>query len=155
LKRFQEAMKSYVGVRHALGCANGTDAIQIALMALGVQPGDEIIIPAFTYYATAEMPALLGAKPVFVDVDPETFNIDPEKIAEKITEKTKGIIPVSLYGQCADFTRINAVAQEHGLFVIEDGAQAFGSTYRGQKSCSFTTVATTSFFPFQTFRLLR
>jgi UDP-2-acetamido-2-deoxy-ribo-hexuluronate aminotransferase len=116
-------------------------------MALGVQPGDEIIIPAFTYYATAEMPALLGAKPVFVDVDPETFNIDPEKIAEKITEKTKGIIPVSLYGQCADFTRINAVAQEHGLFVIEDGAQAFGSTYRGQKSCSFTTVATTSFFP--------
>ena len=114
---------------------------------MDVNPGDEVICPAFTFIATGTMISVLGAKPVFVDVDPVTFNLDPDKIEEKITNKTKGIIPVSLYGQCADFDRINAIAEKHGLWVLEDGAQSFGAEYKGKRSCSLTKMATTSFFP--------
>jgi UDP-2-acetamido-2-deoxy-ribo-hexuluronate aminotransferase len=116
-------------------------------MALGIGFGDEVIVPGFSYIATAETPAVLGAKPVYVDIDPVTFNIDPEKIEAAITPKTKAIIPVSLYGQCADFDAINAIAEKHNLAVIEDGAQSFGATYKGQKSCNLTMIGCTSFFP--------
>jgi UDP-2-acetamido-2-deoxy-ribo-hexuluronate aminotransferase len=116
-------------------------------MALGLGFGDEVIVPGFSYIATAETPAVLGAKPVYVDIDPVTFNLDPSKIEAAITPKTKAIIPVSLYGQCADFDAINAIAEKHNLAVIEDGAQSFGASYKGQKSCNLTTIGCTSFFP--------
>ena len=121
--------------------------LQIAQMALGIGPGDEVITPGFTYIATAETVALLGAKPVYVDIDPKTYNIDPDLIEAAITPKTKAIIPVSLYGQCADFDRINEIARKHNIPVIEDGAQSFGATYKGRKSCNLSTIACTSFFP--------
>lgn len=140
-------LASYVGARHCISCANGTDALQIALMAVGVGPGDEVITPGFTYIATAETAAVLGAKPVFVDVDPVTYTMDPALLEAAITPRTKAIVPVSLYGQCADFDAINAVAARHGIPVIEDGAQSFGGTYKGGKSCNLTDIATTSFFP--------
>ena len=137
----------YTGAKYCITCANGTDALQIALMALGIGPGDEVITPAFSYIATAEATVLLGAKPIYVDVDPVSFNIDPSKIEEKITTKTKAIIPVSLYGQPADFDAINAIAAKHSLPVIEDAAQSFGATYKGKRSCNLSTIACTSFFP--------
>lgn len=140
-------LAAYTGAAHCISCANGTDALQIALMALDVGPGDEVITPSFTYIATAETAAVLGAKPVYVDVDPVTCNMDPAKIAEAITPKTKAIIGVSLYGQCADFDAINAVAAAHNLPVIEDAAQSFGASYKRRKSCNLTTIACTSFFP--------
>jgi UDP-2-acetamido-2-deoxy-ribo-hexuluronate aminotransferase len=127
--------------------ANGTDALQIALMALGVGPGDEVITPGFTYIATAEAAAVLGARPVYVDIDPGTYNLDPALLEAAITARTKAIIPVSLYGQCADYDAINAIAAKHGVTVIEDAAQSFGATYKGRKSCNLTAIATTSFFP--------
>ena len=133
--------------KHCISVSNGTDALVIAMMALGIKPGDEIITPAFTYFATVETIMLLGAKPVVVDIDPNTYNINPDLIEAKITAKTKAIIPVSLYGQCADFTRINAIAEKHGLPVIEDAAQSFGATHHGKASCNLSTIATTSFFP--------
>ena len=144
---FENELEEFSGAKHALGCSSGTDAIVIAMMAIGVKPGDEIIVPAFTFIATAETVAFLGAKPVFADVDPVTFNIDPESIEAKITDKTKGIIPVSLYGQCADFNEINTIAANHNLWVIEDGAQSFGAEYKSKRSCTLTNVGTTSFFP--------
>ncbi len=143
----EEKLATYVGAKYCISCANGTDALQIALMALGVGVGDEVITPGFTYIATAETVALLGAKPVYVDVDPKTYNLDPALLEAAITPKTKAIIPVSLYGQCADFDVINAIAAKHSLPVIEDGAQSFGATYKGCKSCNLTTIACTSFFP--------
>ncbi|MEM8682870.1 MAG: DegT/DnrJ/EryC1/StrS family aminotransferase [Pseudomonadota bacterium] len=143
----EERLAAYVGVGHCISVANGTDALQVALMALGVGPGDEVITPAFSYIATAETVAVLGAKPVFVDIEPATYNVDASKLEAAITERTKALIPVSLYGQCADFDEINAVAARHGLAVIEDGAQSFGAQYRERRSCGLTRIGCTSFFP--------
>lgn len=143
----EEKLAAYCGAKYCISVANGTDALQIALMALGIKPGDEVITPGFTYIATAETVALLGAKPVYVDIDEQTYNIDPTAIEAAITPKTRAIIPVSLYGQCADYDAINETAAKHGLPVIEDAAQSFGAAYKGRKSCNLTTVACTSFFP--------
>lgn len=143
----EEKLADYVQAKYCISCANGTDALQIALMALGVGPGDEVITPGFTYVATAETVAVLGAKPVYVDVAPLTYNLDPALLEAAITPRTKAIIPVSMYGQCADFDTINAIASKHGLAVIEDAAQSFGATYKGRYSCNLTTIACTSFFP--------
>lgn len=143
----ENMLAEFVGVKHALAVASGTDALLIALMALGVGQGDEVITTPFSFFATAEVIALLGAKPVFVDIDPATYNIDPNEIKKAITSKTKAIMPVSLYGQCADFDEINAIAAEFGLPVIEDGAQSFGASYKGKRSCGLSTIGCTSFFP--------
>lgn len=143
----EERLCEYTGAKYCITCANGTDALQIALMAVGVGPGDEVITPAFSYIATAEATALLGATPIYVDVDPVTFNINPSLIEDKITQKTKAIIPVSLYGQPADFKEINNIARKHNLVVIEDGAQSFGAEQLGQKSCNLSDIGCTSFFP--------
>ena len=143
----EEKLCTYTGAKHCITVANGTDALQIAQMALGIGHGDEVITPGFTYIATAETVALLGAKPVYVDIDPRTYNLDPTLLEAAITPRTKAIIPVSLYGQCADYDAINAIAAMHGVPVIEDAAQSFGATYKGRKSCNLTTMACTSFFP--------
>jgi UDP-2-acetamido-2-deoxy-ribo-hexuluronate aminotransferase len=143
----EEKLATYTGAKHCISVANGTDALQIAQMALGIGPGDEVITPGFTYIATAETVALLRAKPVYVDIDPRTYNLDPNLLEAAITPRTKAIIPVSLYGQCADYDAINAIAAKHGIPVIEDAAQSFGATYKGRKSCNLTTIACTSFFP--------
>ena len=143
----EEKLAAYVGVKYCITCANGTDALQIAQMAFGIGLGDEVITPGFTYIATAETVAVLGATPVYVDVNPKTYNLDVEKLEAAITPRTKAIIPVSLYGQCADFDAINAIAAKYNIPVIEDAAQSFGATYKGRKSCNLTTVACTSFFP--------
>lgn len=137
----------YLGVRYALGCASGTDALQIAMMGLGIGPGDEVITTPFTFVATTETIVLLGARPVYVDIDPATFNIDPARIAGAITPRTKAILPVHLYGQAADMDPIMEIARKHRLFVIEDSAQALGASYRGRKVCTFGDVACISFFP--------
>lgn len=137
----------YAGVKHCIGASDGTTALLIAMMALGIGTGDEVITTPFTFIATGEMIALIGAKPVFVDIDPETFNLDPAMIEAAVTDRTRAILPVSLYGQCADFDAINAVAARHGLPVIEDAAQSFGATYKGRHSCALSTIGTTSFFP--------
>lgn len=143
----EEKLAAYVGAKYCITCANGTDALQIVQMAFGIGPGDEVITPGFTYIATAETVAVLGATPVYVDVNPKTYNLDVEKLEAAITPRTKAIIPVSLYGQCADFDAINAIAAKYNLPVIEDAAQSFGATYKGRKSCNLSTVACTSFFP--------
>lgn len=147
VKECEEALAKFTGARHAITCSNGSDAIQMALMALGIGPGDEVITTAFSFIATVEMIAITGAKPVMVDIDPDTFNIDSKKIAAAITPRTKAIMPVSLYGQPADFDEINAIAEKHNLPVIEDAAQSFGALYKGRRSCSLTRLACTSFFP--------
>lgn len=143
----EERLAAYCGATHCITCANGTDALQIALMAIGVGPGDEVITPGFSYIATAEATAVLSGKPVYVDIDPDTYNLDPSLLEAAITPRTKAVIPVSLYGQPADYDAINAVAEKHGLVVIEDGAQSFGATYKGKKSGNLTTIGCTSFFP--------
>ncbi|MFG6178944.1 DegT/DnrJ/EryC1/StrS family aminotransferase [Halomonas sp. THAF12] len=143
----EERLAEYTGAKHCISCANGTDALQVAEMALGIGPGDEVIMPGFSYIASAETVALLGARPVYVDVDARTYNIDVARIEEAITPRTKAIISVSLYGQCADFDIINDIAKEYGIPVIEDAAQSFGATYKERKSCNLSTIATTSFFP--------
>lgn len=143
----EDKLAVYTGAKHCITVANGTDALQVALMALGITLGDEVITPGFTYIATAETVALLGAKPVYVDIDPRTYNLDPALLEAAITPRTKAVIPVSLYGQCADYDAINAVAAKHGIPVIEDAAQSFGASYKGRKSCNLTTVGCTSFFP--------
>jgi UDP-2-acetamido-2-deoxy-ribo-hexuluronate aminotransferase len=143
----EEKLAAYVGVKHCISASSGTDTLLIAMMALGIKAGDEVITTPFTFIATGEMIALLGAKPVFVDIDPKTYNIDPAKLEVAITSKTKAIMPVSLYGQCADMDAINAIASRHGLPVIEDGAQSFGATYKGRRSCGLSTIGSTSFFP--------
>lgn len=152
VKRFEDNLAVYTGAKHVIGCANGTDALQIAMMALGLKPGDEVITASFTYVATAEVIALLGLKPVLVDVHPEHFTIDPEAIKHAITPKTKAIVPVHLFGQCADMAPILEIAAAHSLYVIEDTAQAIGAVYTfpdGRKAQAGTmgTIGTTSFFP--------
>lgn len=143
----EEKLAAYTGAKHCIAVANGTDALQIAQMALEIGPGDEVIIPGFTFIATAETVALLRAKPVYVDIDPRTYNLDPARLESAITPRTKAIMPVSLYGQCADYDTINAIAAKHGIPVIEDAAQSFGATYKGRKSGNLTTIGCTSFFP--------
>jgi UDP-2-acetamido-2-deoxy-ribo-hexuluronate aminotransferase len=145
--QLEAKLAAYVGVKHAIGASDGTTALLIAMMALDIAPGDEVITTPFTFIATGEMIALLRAKPVFVDIDAKTYNIDPAKIEAAITPRTRAIMPVSLYGQCADFEAINAIAARHGIAVIEDGAQSFGATSRGRRSCGLSTIGTTSFFP--------
>ena len=147
VSELEEKLADYVGVNHCITVANGTDALQISLMVLGVGYGDEVITPGFTYISTAESAAILGAKPVYVDVNPATCNLDPTKLEFAITPKTRAIIPVNLYGQCADYDVIHSIAKRHGIPVIEDAAQSFGASYKGRKSCSLGDVACTSFFP--------
>jgi UDP-2-acetamido-2-deoxy-ribo-hexuluronate aminotransferase len=143
----EQKLAAYVDSKHCIGVASGTDALLIALMALGIGPGDEVITVPFTFFATAEMIALIGAKPVFVDVDRRTYNMDPDKLEAAITPRTRAIMPVSLYGQCADLDAINLIACNHGLPVIEDAAQSFGAVYQGRRSCGLSTFGATSFFP--------
>ncbi len=147
IQELEQCLADYVGVEHCITCSSGTDSLLIAMMALGIGPGDEVITTPFTFIATGEMIALLGARPVFVDIDPRTYNIDPIKIEAAISPRTRAIMPVSLYGQPADLDAINAIAEKHGLPVIEDGAQSFGATYKGRKSCGLSTIGSTSFFP--------
>jgi UDP-2-acetamido-2-deoxy-ribo-hexuluronate aminotransferase len=147
VNELEERLADYSGAAHCISCANGTDALQIALMALGVGPDDEVITPGFTYIATAEAVRILGARPIYVDIDPVSYNLDPDLLEIAITARTRAIIPVSLYGQPANFERINAIAARHGIPVIEDAAQSFGASHHGRKSCNLSTIATTSFFP--------
>lgn len=167
VKQLEEKLAAYTGAKHAISCASGTDALLMALMAYGVKPGDAIFTTPFTFIATAEVISLLGATPVFVDIDPHTFNIDPEKLALAIKAlkagdatlhplplspdasrlTPRGIIPVDLFGLSADYDAINALADQNGLFVIEDAAQSFGATYKGKRACSLGDIGCTSFFP--------
>jgi UDP-2-acetamido-2-deoxy-ribo-hexuluronate aminotransferase len=157
VKELETKLASYVGVKHAISCSSGTDALLMPLMAYGVGPGDAIFTTPFTFIATAEVIQLLGATPVFVDIDPRTFNLDPEALAAAVTGlnrhprtaglRPKGIIPVDLFGQPADYDRINEIARQHGLFVLEDAAQSFGATYKGKRAGALAAVAATSFFP--------
>jgi UDP-2-acetamido-2-deoxy-ribo-hexuluronate aminotransferase len=143
----EEKLSSFVGAKHCIGVASGTDALQIALMAIGIKPGDEVIVPAFSFIATAEVVSLLGALPVFVDVEEVSLCIDPNTLEMAISKKTKAIIPVSLYGRCANMDEINAIALKNNLTVIEDAAQSLGATYKGGRSCNLSTIGCTSFFP--------
>ncbi len=143
----EESLSKFSGSSNCIGVASGTDALFLALLALEIGPGDEIITSPFTYFATAESISLIGAKPVFVDIDRHTFNIDETKIEEKIGPNTRAIMPVSLFGQCSDMDFINDLANSYGLFVIEDAAQSFGSSYKSKKSCNLSTIGCTSFFP--------
>lgn len=152
VKEFEKELATYLGAKHVIGCANGTDALQIAMMALDLKPGDEVITASFTFVATVEVVGLLGITPVFADVLPGTFNLDPEDIKRKITSRTKAIVPVHLFGQTADMDAIIAIAKEHSLFVIEDNCQAIGSDYTSgdgtkRKSGTIGHIGTTSFFP--------
>jgi len=147
VKQFEDNLSAYVGAKHAIGCASGTDALLLALMAIGIKPNDEIITTPFTFIASSEVISLLGAIPVFVDIEPDTYNINANLIEEKITSKTKAIMPVSLYGQIADMDVINDIAKRHNLIVIEDAAQSFGASYKGKKSCNLSHFGCTSFFP--------
>ncbi len=151
VKSFQNELAAYLNVKHVITCANGTDALQISMMALGLKPGDEIITPSFTYIATTEVIGLLGLKPVFVDCDPENFNISVDEVEKAITKKTKAIVPVHLFGQSSDMKSIMNLAKKYNLFVIEDNAQAIGSDYLGfdqsQKTGTIGNIGCTSFFP--------
>lgn len=143
----ESKLADYSGAKHCIAVANGTDALQIAAMALGIGAGDEIITPAFSYISTAEASALLGIRPVYVDIDPNTYTLDPDLVEAAITPRTKAIMPVSLYGQCANFTAINEIASRYSIPVIEDAAQSFGASHNGTKSCNLSTIGCTSFFP--------
>lgn len=143
----ERTLAEFVGTKHCIAASSGTDTLLIALMALDVGPGDEVITVPFTFFATGEMIALAGATPVFVDIDPRTYNMDPARLEAAITPRTKAIMPVSLYGQCADFDAINAIACRRNLPVIEDGAQSFGARHRGKRSCGLSLIGSTSFFP--------
>ncbi len=145
--QLESELAGYLEGSYVLGVGNGTDALQIALMALGIGPGDEVITPSFTFIATAEAAALLGATPVFVDIDPQTFNLDPAKIEALVSPRTKAIVPVHLFGQAADMDPIMEIAERHGLSVVEDNAQAIGSTYKGRKTGFFGHIGILSFFP--------
>lgn len=147
VKELERKLADFVGIKHCITVANGTDALFISLYASDISPGDEIITTPFTWISAAEVISLLKAKPVFVDIDAKTFNLDPNKIEKFITKKTKAIMPVSLFGQMADLERINEIAKKYNLIVIEDGAQSFGSMNKRNKSCSMTNLATTSFYP--------
>jgi len=143
----EKELATYVGVRHCISCSSGTDALFIALRAIGIGPGDEVITTGFSFFATAGAISLTGAVPVFTDIDPNTCNIDPKLIEARITDRTKAILPVGLYGQPADMDTINQIAKKHGLIVIEDAAQSFGSLYKGRRSCSLSSIGCTSFYP--------
>jgi UDP-2-acetamido-2-deoxy-ribo-hexuluronate aminotransferase len=143
----EKELAAFAGTQSCLTIANGTIALQVALQAIDIQPGDEVITTSFSFFATAEVISTLGAKPVFVDIDEKTFNIDASQIEAKITPRTKAIMPVSLYGQIADMDEINAIAAKHKLYVIEDAAQSFGATYKNKRSCSVSHIGSTSFFP--------
>lgn len=147
IDKLEEELRQFVDSKHAITISSGTDALLVAMMALGISSGDEVITSPFTFIATAETMALLGAKPVFVDIDPTTYNMDPSKLESVISPKTKAIMPVSLYGQCPDMDAINKIAKKRDLFVIEDGCQSFGATQNGKKSCNLSTIGVTSFFP--------
>jgi len=147
VRELEENLQEFTAAKHAITCSSGTDALLLAMMALDIKPGDEVITTPFTFIATAETIAFLGAKPVFVDIDEKTYNIDASKIEEKITPKTKAIIPVSLYGQPADIDAIQSIADKHNLKVIIDGAQSFGATYKGKTDSNLGDISTTSFFP--------
>jgi UDP-2-acetamido-2-deoxy-ribo-hexuluronate aminotransferase len=147
VKALETCLAAYVGVKHCITISSGTDALMIALMALGVGHGDEVITTPFSFFATASMIKILGAKPVFVDIDPQTYNINPALIEQAITPKTKAIIPVNLYGQCADYDAIATIATKYGLAIVEDAAQSFGATYKAKQSCALGTISCTSFFP--------
>lgn len=147
LNSLENNLAKFTGSKYAIGCSSGTDALLLSLMALDIGAGDEVITTPFTFIATAEVIALLGAKAVFVDIDEKSYNIDASKIESVITDKTKAIMPVSLYGQCADMDSINEIASRYNLPVIEDACQSFGATYKGKKSCNLSTIGCTSFFP--------
>jgi dTDP-4-amino-4,6-dideoxygalactose transaminase len=147
LGEFENDCAGYLQSKYAIGCASGTDALQIAMMAIGIKPGDEIITTPFTFVATTETIALLGAVPVYIDIEPKTYNIDVNKIEERITSKTKAIMPVHLYGQPAEMDKIMEIAKKHNLKVIEDSAQAFGAVYKDKKVCSMGDIGCISFFP--------
>jgi UDP-2-acetamido-2-deoxy-ribo-hexuluronate aminotransferase len=147
VKELEQKLSAFVGVNHCISCSSGTDALLMALMALDIGPGDEIITVPYTWISTAEVIALLHAKPVFLDIQPDTFNMNPDLIEAAITPRTKAIMPVSIYGQCADMTRINTIAGKYNIPVIEDGAQSFGATHHGKKSCGLSSIGCTSFFP--------
>jgi UDP-2-acetamido-2-deoxy-ribo-hexuluronate aminotransferase len=151
IAELEAALAEYVGVAHCLTVTSGTDSLEIALRALGVGPGDEVITVPFTWISTAEVISLVGARPVFVDIEPLTYNIDVNRLAAAITPRTKAIIPVSLFGQMPDYGRINAIASRHGIPVIEDGAQSFGASQHGRRSCGVTLVGSTSFYPAKPF----
>lgn len=143
----ETVLNDYIGSQHCIAVSSGTDALLLSLMALGIGPGDEVITSAFSFFASSEVICLLGAKPVFVDISSDTYNLDPNQIEKLITDKTKAIMTVSLYGQCADMDAINALASKYKLKVIEDAAQSFGASYHGRKSCNLSDVSCTSFFP--------
>ncbi len=143
----ENRLAEFVGVSNCVATGNGSDAITLSLLALGIGAGDEIIMPSFSFFATAEMPALMGATPVFVDINPETYNIEESLIEAAITSKTKAIMPVSLYGLCPDMGKIERIAEKHNLALVEDGAQSFGATVNKRRSCSFGAIGVTSFFP--------
>jgi UDP-2-acetamido-2-deoxy-ribo-hexuluronate aminotransferase len=147
VRELEEKLAQYTGSKHCVTVSSGTDSLLIALMALGVGAGDEVITVPYTWISTAEVIALLGAKPVFVDIRPDTWNMDETLLESAITEKTKAIMPVSIYGQCPDMDAINTIAQKYDLPVIEDAAQSFGATFKGKKSCNLSTIGSTSFFP--------
>ena len=147
VRELEARLADYVGLKHCIGAASGTDTLLIALMALDIGPGDEVITVPYTWISTAEMIALLGARPVFVDIDEATWNMDPSHVEAAITSNTRAIMPVGIYGQTADMTAINAIAERHGLPVIEDAAQSFGATHHGKKSCVLSGIGSTSFFP--------
>lgn len=147
VQTFERAMQEYLGVRHAIACASGTDALQLALMAIDLQPGDEVITTPFTFAATTETIALLRGKAVYVDIDPATFNLDVEQIESKITPRTRAILPVHLFGQPVNMTRVNEIARKHHLIVIEDAAQAVGAKWDGQKVCGIGDFGAISFYP--------
>ncbi len=147
VEQLEEALKTFTGARYCITCANGTDALQIALMGLDIGPGDEVITPGFAYIATAEAIKLVGARPVYAEIDATTYTVDPASVEALVTPRTRAIMPVSLFGQCADMDALAAIADRHQLVVIEDAAQSFGATYRGRRSCNLSTVACTSFFP--------
>ena len=147
VETLEQRLAEYAGIPHCIALASGTDALLVAMMALDIGPGDEVITTPFTFIATGEMIGLLGAEPVFVDIDADTYNLDAELIEAKITDRTKAIVPVSLFGQMADMQRINEIGTSHGIPVIEDAAQSFGATFNGQRSCGASELAATSFFP--------
>ena len=146
VKELESNLSKYTGAKHAIACASGTDALLIALLAIGIKPGDEIITTPFTFISSSEVISLLGAIPVFVDIEEDTYNINAYEIEDKITDRTKAIMPVSLYGQTADMDVINDIASRNNLIVIEDAAQSFGASYKDKKSCNLSHFGCTSFF---------
>ncbi len=147
LTELEKGLGKFTGAKHAIGCSSGTDALLLGLLAIDLKAGDEVIVPAFSFFATAEVVSLIGGVPIFVDIEEDTFNLDVSQIEAHITSKTKAIMPVSLYGQVADMAKINDIAKRHQLKVIEDAAQSFGATYRGRPSGNLSEIGCTSFFP--------